>query len=117
MGFMKRRAAREEQEGREAGYLPDGGRHPPRFWPEQRMLDWPECRIELRCGCGVVTLYPTKLLAARHGNRSFGEVLGRVRCKECKGRPVAAWLCAGHRSRNGGAPADWAIELIQPGER
>ena len=78
------------------------------------MLDWPECRIELRCGCGAVLLYPTKLIAARHGNRSFREVLGRVRCRRCKGHVVGAWLCAGHRSRNGGAEADWAIELIAP---
>ena len=105
---------REEKQSIATGYLPEGGRHPPPFHPDHRMLDWPECRIELRCVCGAVTLYPTKLLAARYGNRTFGEVLGRVKCQTCRNRPVGAWLCAGHRSRNGGAPPDWSIELITP---
>ncbi len=115
MGYMKRQAAREAKESEAKGYLPNGGMHPPAFHLSQRLLDWPECRLEMRCGvCGSTVLFPTKLLAQRHGNQTFSEVLGRMKCGRCCKPPVSVYLCAGHRTRNGGPPADWAIELFGP---
>ena len=112
---MKRQAAREAQESAGRGYLPHGGLHPPAFLLTQRLLDWPQCRIEMNCGsCGSTVLVPTKLLAERHGNRTFAEVLGRVKCGRCKTPPESVYLCAGHRTQHGGPPADWAIELLEP---
>ena len=97
------------------GYMPSGGLHPPTFRVSQRLLDWPNCRLEMRCGsCRSTVLSPTKLIAERHGNLLFSEVLGRVKCQRCGGRPESVYLCAGHRTRNGGAPADWSIELVAP---
>lgn len=115
MGFMKRQAAREAQQAEAKGYLPSGGMHPPVFRPSQRLLEWPNCRLEMRCGaCGSTVLSPTKLIAERHGNQTFTEVLGRMKCRNCGSHPESVYLCAGHRTRNGGAAADWAIELVAP---
>ena len=115
MGFMKRQAAREAQESEAKGYLAHGGLHPPAFLPSQRLLDWPECRLEMRCGaCGSTVLFPTKLLAERHGNKTFSEVLGRVKCRRCGKPPESVYLCAGHRTQHGGPAADWSIELLAP---
>ena len=113
MGFNKRQAAREERESEAKGYLPYGGFHPPAFLPSQRLLDWPKCGLEMRCAaCKSTVIYPTKLLAERFGNRTFGEVLGRMKCKRCAVAPESVYLCAGHRTRNGGPPADWSIQLV-----
>jgi hypothetical protein len=80
MRFNKRQAAWEERESEAKGYLPHGGLHPPAFQLSQRLLDWPNCRLELRCGsCRSVVLSPTKLIAQRHGNQTFSEVLGRIK--------------------------------------
>ena len=87
--------------------------HPPAFHPDHKLLDWPDCRLELRCSCGITVFYPTQILATRHGNRPFRHILQRAKCSRCGSRPVAAWLCAGERrerGRGGGEP-DWAIEL------
>ena len=97
------------------GYLPSGGLHPPTFRVSHRLLDWPNCRLEMRCGsCRNVVLSPTKLIAERHGNRMFSDVLGRIKCQRCGSPPESVFLCAGLRTRNGGAPADWSIELVAP---
>ena len=52
--------------------------------------------MELRCCKGVV-LYPVRLLAAKGGNRIFGDVLARLRCDSCGGKPAPVYLCTGHR--------------------
>lgn len=115
VGFMKRQVARETREAEMNGYLPRGGMHPPAFRPSQRLLDWPNCRLEMHCGiCGSTVLSPTKLIAERHGNQTFSEVLGRVKCRRCGIQPESVYLCAGHRKQNGGAPSDWVIELRSP---
>lgn len=112
MGFMKRQAEREARKAEANGYLPSGGMHPPAFRLSQRLLDWPNCRIEMRCGaCGSTVLSPTKLLAERHGNQTFAEVLGRIKCRRCGIPPESVFLCAGNRTQHGGPPPDWAIEL------
>ena len=115
MGFMKRQAVREAKESEANGFLSSSGRHPPAFLLSHRLLDWPKCWLEVHCAvCKSTILHPTKLLAERHGNRSFQEVLGRMRCKKCGAPPETVYLCAGHRTRCGGPPPDWAIELVGP---
>ena len=76
-------------------------------------MDWPDCRLELRCpSCDTTTDYPTKLMAQIHGNGTFDQVLKRVRCRNCKSRPDAAYLCAGHREWRKGPYPDWAVQLV-----
>ena len=88
--------------------------HPPPWNQNHRLLDWPDCWLELRCVCPHVSLYPCKLMAKHHGNRTFAEVLGRVTCSKCRRRPFSVYLCAGaHRTKGHGGPApDWAIQLV-----
>ena len=115
MGYMKRRAMREEEESKAKGYLPGGGMHPPPFHPDHKLLNWPGCNLELRCRCGTSSNSATWRLAEKHGNRTFREVLAKVKCSRCGAPPVAAYLLAGfHRTHCSGAPPDWAIELIPP---
>jgi hypothetical protein len=89
--------------------------HPPPFRISQRLLDWPDCWIELRCICPNVSVYPCKLMAKRHGNRTFGDVIGRVKCGKCSRRPFSIYLCASaHRIKaNGGPSPDWSIQLLE----
>ena|GEM_PF-5905041 len=46
--------------------------HPARFRLADRLLDRPECRLEITCCRGRV-LYPMRLLALRKGNVTFEE--------------------------------------------
>jgi hypothetical protein len=85
--------------------------HPPRFNLTQHLSDWPECGLEVHCCKGMV-VYPVRLIAARYGDRTFGVVIGKLRCSRCGGKPAPVYLCAGHRTYCGGAAADWAIELV-----
>jgi hypothetical protein len=85
--------------------------HPPPFLLAHRLSDWPECKLELHC-CRGATALPVRLLVQQRGDVSFGELLPRLRCKECKRPPAPVYLCAGHREPNHGAPPDWAIELV-----
>ena len=88
--------------------------HPPPFRRDHRLSDWPDCHLEVRC-CKGTTIYPLRLLAERHGNRTFADLLARLRCSRCGGRPAPIYLCAGqHRAGDGtiGITPDWAIELV-----
>jgi hypothetical protein len=85
--------------------------HPPPFRLAQRLSDWPACNLELNC-CGGKTVYPLRLLAQQQGNRTFAEILSRLRCRRCRQPPAPVYLCAGHREHNFGAPPNWAIELV-----
>jgi hypothetical protein len=87
--------------------------HPPSFTLQQRLAGWPNCRLEVQCCKGVV-LYPVRLLAEQHGNRTFENVLRRLRCGGCGGKPAPVYLCVGHHTNSGGAAPDWAIELVRP---
>ncbi len=87
--------------------------HPPPFLMSHRLLDWPDCHLEVHC-CKGVTVWPVRLLHEKHGNHTFESLLKRLRCSQCRRfRPAPVYLCAG-RSREfaGGAAPDWAIELI-----
>jgi hypothetical protein len=87
------------------------GRSPPPFRLEHRLSAWPDCRLELKC-CRGATILPVRLLAQDYGDRTFAELLRRLRCAKCKRPPAPVYLCAGHREHNHGAAADWAIELV-----
>jgi hypothetical protein len=71
----------------------------------------PECRLELNCCRGQVVI-PVRLLIRQHGDPTFATILARLRCQRCKASPAPVFLCAGGREHTGGAPPDWAIELI-----
>jgi hypothetical protein len=85
--------------------------HPPAFRAAHHLSDWPECRLELNCCRGQIVI-PVRLLMREHGDQTFAAVLARLRCQRCKGSPAPVYLCAGGREHAGGAPADWAIELV-----
>jgi hypothetical protein len=84
--------------------------HPPPFRRQQRLSDWPDCRLELHC-CRGQSVIPVRLLIRDHGDRTFAQVLAKLRCKQCRKPPAPVYLCAGHREHTTGAPPDWAIEL------
>jgi hypothetical protein len=72
-----------------------------------------EVRLELVC-CRGSTILPLRLLIRDLGDRTFSDQLGRLCCSRCRGWPRRVYLCAEHRESMGGAPADWAIELMTP---
>jgi hypothetical protein len=84
--------------------------HPPQFAIHHKLSDWPDCQLELQC-CKGTTIVPVRMLANSHADRTFAEVLSRLRCQKCGKSPAPVYLCAGHRESSGGAPADWAVEL------
>ena len=53
-----------------------------------------------------------RLLIRDHGDRTFAQVLAKLRCGQCGKPPAPVHLCAGHREHTMGAPPDWAIELV-----
>lgn len=86
--------------------------HPPEFRPHQHKLsDWPDCSLEIQC-CQGATIVPVRLLATNHGDRLFADMLAKLRCSRCRGRPAPVYLCAGHREHNDGSPAGWSIEIV-----
>jgi hypothetical protein len=85
--------------------------HPPAFRVSRHLSDWPDCRLELNCCRGQVVI-PVRLLIRQHGSPTFATILARLRCQRCKGTPAPVFLCAGGREHTGGAPPDWAIELV-----
>jgi hypothetical protein len=85
--------------------------HPPPLRLDHRLSDWPGCGLEVHCCKGVV-IFPTKLLVKHHGDRTLAAVLKSLRCSRCGKPPAPVYLCAGHRHHVGGAPPDWAIELV-----
>lgn len=90
------------------------GMHTPPFSPNDRLSDWPECRVEARCpACRHAAFIPTRMIRASHGDRTFREVLKLLRCGLCKAKPAPIFLLAGHtREHCYGGPPDWAIELV-----
>lgn len=89
--------------------------HPPAFNPAQRLSDWPDCVLELRCPCSPrVVMQPVRMLLER-GDWTFSAVLTALRCSKCRGKPMPVYLVAGyHRTFNHGPPPDWAVELVSP---
>ena len=91
--------------------------HPPMFRLQQRLSDWPDCHLELRCeGCrGRVTVPSVKLLLGQLGDVTFDDLVPRLRCQHCRNKPASIYLCASqHRTFLGGPRPDWAVELVPP---
>ena len=87
----------------------------PPFLPEHRLSDWPDCSLEISCGCGRTSCPPVGLLRARHGDVLFADLVKKLRCSACRGRPAPVYVVAGrHRNAVGGGPPDWAILLVGP---
>ena len=89
--------------------------HPPKFSFEQRLSDWPACALELTC-CKGILLIPVPLLLRQHGDRTFNDLLQRLRCDRCGRLPAPVYLCASHfrKGNSLGTTADWAVELVSP---
>jgi hypothetical protein len=89
--------------------------HPRCFSFEQTLSDWPACILELTCCKGTI-LMPVRLLLRKHGDRTFNDLLQRLRCEKSGRHPAPIYLCASHFRRGSslGATADWAVELIGP---
>ena len=87
--------------------------HPPRWYQGHYLLDWPDCWIEVRCRCGSSISYPCKLMASKHGNRQFQDVLPRLKCKKCRSAPEETYLVAGHHRTfgSGGPEPDWSVPI------
>ena len=86
--------------------------HVPPLLPSHRLSDWPDCTVELRCGCGRSSMPGTRLLAKRHGDQPVVALVQRMRCKDCGAKPDKVWLVAEHhRSPQGGPSPDWAVEI------
>lgn len=75
--------------------------HPPKFLPDHRLSDWPECVLEIRCRiCGGRSAScAVKGLIRWYGDRTFAEVLARLRCKYCRKKPAPVYLCASPHRR------------------
>jgi hypothetical protein len=59
---------------------------------------------------------PVRLLLRKHGDRTFNELLQRLRCEKCGSHPAPIYLCASHFRRGSSLSktADWAVELVGP---
>ena len=85
--------------------------HPPHFTPQQRLSDWPQCIVELRCCTGIHPI-PVRMLLAKHGDLTFAELISKLRCSKCRKPAAPIYLNASnHRTHCGGPPPDWSIEL------
>ena len=88
--------------------------HPPHFTPNQRLSDWPECIVEVRCCTGIYPI-PVKMLLAKHGDLTFADLLRKLRCSRCRKHAAPVYVNASHhRTACGGPPPGWSIEL-RPG--
>lgn len=94
----------------------DGPGRPRMFRRMDTLSVWSACWLETHCGCRGTTLIPVKLLANRIGEDiTFEALLRRLKCEKCGQHPSPVYLCAGHREHCGGAPPDWAVEIVPAG--
>ena len=90
--------------------------HPPLFRIQQLLSDWPDCWLELSCSsCGRKAIYPVGMMHKQFGDRSFEQLMPRLKCKGCGASPAPVYLGARHpRGHGGGPPPDWAVLLVPP---
>jgi len=89
--------------------------HPPRFLRTHLLSQWPECSLEIgcrRCETRTMTI-AVKGLMRWYGNRSFADILDRLRCKYCRRRPTTVRL---HAMRGNDAVSDaltsWSLQIV-----
>jgi hypothetical protein len=72
--------------------------------------------LEVRC-CGGTSYPPLRMLARRYGGQHrVAEVVDRLRCQRCHGRPALVALVenpAGNAPGQAGAPPGWRVVLIE----
>ncbi|GJH22777.1 hypothetical protein CBA19CS22_39565 [Caballeronia novacaledonica] len=73
----------------------------------------PECWLFVRCGqCERSSEYPLKLMAKRHSpKRKLSEVLAKLVCANCGGRPAKIALKENHLRDGKGKPEGWVVYL------
>lgn len=75
-----------------------------------RLAELPGHWLRLECGCGAVVHYPCPLLAKERGPElRVGDVLGRLCCRQCKGRPARVAMT---NDPTGGAQGLWRVEIV-----
>jgi len=75
------------------------------------------CWLYIQCCKGVV-IYPVRLMASRHGDRSLSDALDRLRCLACGGALSSVWLCETPNCEPcGDAPPGWSVELVRKDRR
>ena len=85
--------------------------HPPPFRLGQRLSDWPDCCLELHC-CRGQPVFPVRLLIRDHGDRTFAEVLTKLRCKQCRKPPARSTSAPDTVSTPWALRRTRAIELV-----
>jgi phage FluMu protein Com len=89
---------------------------PPPFRLNHRLSDWAECWLEMKCPkCnGRQSISPIKLIIAKHGERTFLDLIRKLRCSVCGELAAPVYLCASasRTGGHGGAPPNWAIEIV-----
>jgi hypothetical protein len=84
---------------------------PPQFLLNATLADLSDAWLRLDC-CQGITYVPIRLLAGASRVGRLRDVLPRMRCKVCRGRPKRAALVespAGEAA--GGPPPGWVIRL------
>ena len=74
--------------------------------------------LESPCPCGNFSMFPLKLLKQRHGEMRLSAALARLRCQQCRCRPVRLMLTNDPQSfASGGGgpyPGAWRVDLPVP---
>jgi hypothetical protein len=89
--------------------------HPPTFLLSHKLSTWPECFLEIRCErCEQRRLtIAVKGLMRWYGDRTFREIISRLRCKYCRRRPAVIHLQAFQKIVADGDPAvTWSLEIV-----
>jgi hypothetical protein len=89
--------------------------HPPKFLYSHTLSLWPDCYLEMHCHrCEQRSaVIQVKGLLRWYGNRTFAEILSRLRCQFCRRRPSAVSLIS-ERGEDASTtqPARWTLPLV-----
>ena len=76
------------------------------------LADLAECWLHLSGCCRCYSSYPLRLMAQRvGGHHRLGDVLPRLRCASCGGKPASTVLMNRGDDNPYGARAGWRIDL------
>jgi hypothetical protein len=89
--------------------------HPPKFLRTHLLSQWPECSLEIgcrRCETRTMTI-AVKGLMRWYGNRSFADILDRLRCKYRRRRATTVRLHAARADEVApNALTSWCLQII-----